>query len=149
MCGFHQARDREYSVRYMSNQSPDVGAGSRENGTNLKHFRLAYVHLTRRNLYVSSDGFSMEVLGRTGLRYREAGREMFVDSEVLTDRLRWRLTNIRYKTEIDRSTISWSWIQIATEFSTTFAMPFTSKASRSMSYELTRNSRVSNDLAVL
>jgi hypothetical protein len=34
-------------------------------------------------LYESSDG-SVEVLGRTGLRYREADREMFVDSEVLT-----------------------------------------------------------------
>jgi hypothetical protein len=38
----------------------------------------------RPNLYESSEGFSVEVLGRTGLRYREAGREMFVDSEVLT-----------------------------------------------------------------
>ena len=35
------------------------------------------------NLYESSDGFSVEVLGRTGLRYREEGRQMFVDSEVL------------------------------------------------------------------
>jgi hypothetical protein len=35
-------------------------------------------------LYESSDGFSVEVLGRTGLCYREAGRQMFVDSEVLT-----------------------------------------------------------------
>jgi hypothetical protein len=38
----------------------------------------------RPNLYESSDGFSVEVLGRTGLRYREAERQMFVDSEVLT-----------------------------------------------------------------
>ena len=38
----------------------------------------------RPNLYESSDGFSVEVLGRTGLRYRERGRQMFVDSEVLT-----------------------------------------------------------------
>ncbi|MEI6076401.1 MAG: Imm74 family immunity protein [Verrucomicrobiota bacterium] len=38
----------------------------------------------RPNLYESSDGFSVEVLGRTGLCYREAGRQMFVDSEVLT-----------------------------------------------------------------
>ena len=30
------------------------------------------------------DGFSVEMLGRTGLCYREAGRKMFVDSEVLT-----------------------------------------------------------------
>ena len=37
----------------------------------------------RPNLYESSEGFSVEVLGRTGLTYREAGREMFVDSEVL------------------------------------------------------------------
>ena len=36
------------------------------------------------NLYKSSDGFSVEVLGRTGLRYREEGRQMFVDSEVVT-----------------------------------------------------------------
>jgi hypothetical protein len=38
----------------------------------------------RPNLYESSEGFSVEVLGRTGLRYREADREMFVDSAVLT-----------------------------------------------------------------
>jgi hypothetical protein len=38
----------------------------------------------RPNLYKSSDGFSVEVLGRTGLCYREADRQMFVDSEVLT-----------------------------------------------------------------
>lgn len=38
----------------------------------------------RPNLYESSDGFSVEVLGRTGICYREAGRQMFVDSEVLT-----------------------------------------------------------------
>lgn len=37
----------------------------------------------RPNLYESSDGFSVEVLGRTGLRYHESGRQMFVDSEVL------------------------------------------------------------------
>lgn len=38
----------------------------------------------RPNYYESSQGFSVEVLGRTGLAYREAGRELFVDSEVLT-----------------------------------------------------------------
>lgn len=38
----------------------------------------------RPNLYESSEGFSVEVLGRTGLCYRERGRQMFVDSEVLT-----------------------------------------------------------------
>ena len=38
----------------------------------------------RPNVYESSDGFSVEVLGRTGLPYRESGRQMFVDSEVST-----------------------------------------------------------------
>ena len=38
----------------------------------------------RPDLYESSNGFSVEVLGRTGLYYREAGRQMFVDSELLT-----------------------------------------------------------------
>jgi hypothetical protein len=38
----------------------------------------------RPNLCESSDGFSVEVLGRTGLRYCEGGRQMFVDSEVLS-----------------------------------------------------------------
>ncbi len=37
----------------------------------------------RPNLYESSDDFSVEVLGRTGLAYREGDRQMFVDSEVL------------------------------------------------------------------
>jgi len=36
------------------------------------------------DLYESSDGFSVEVLGCTGLCYREAGRRMFVGSELLT-----------------------------------------------------------------
>lgn len=38
----------------------------------------------RPNLYVSSDGFSVEVMGRTGIQYREGDRQLFVDSEVLT-----------------------------------------------------------------
>jgi len=37
----------------------------------------------RPNLYESSEGFSVEILGRTGLCYREGDRKMFVDSEVL------------------------------------------------------------------
>lgn len=37
----------------------------------------------RPNLYVASDGYSVEVLGRTGLAYRERGRCIFMDSEVL------------------------------------------------------------------
>ena len=36
------------------------------------------------NLFESSDGFSVEVLGQTGLCYREGNRKMFIDSEVLT-----------------------------------------------------------------
>jgi len=35
------------------------------------------------NLYECSDGYSVEVLGQTGLAYREEGKCMFVDSEVL------------------------------------------------------------------
>jgi len=35
------------------------------------------------NLYESDEGFSVEVLGRTGLRYRESDKSMFIDSEVL------------------------------------------------------------------
>ncbi len=38
----------------------------------------------RPNFYESSECFSIEVVGRTGLVYREGGREMFIDSEVLT-----------------------------------------------------------------
>ena len=35
------------------------------------------------NVISSDDGFSVEVLGRTGIEYREGGKSMFVDSEVL------------------------------------------------------------------
>ena len=35
------------------------------------------------NRYESSRGFSVEVLGRTGLRYVEDERTLFVDSEIL------------------------------------------------------------------
>jgi hypothetical protein len=35
------------------------------------------------NLFESDEGFSVEVLGRTGLRYRENGKSAFVDSEVM------------------------------------------------------------------
>ena len=53
---------------------------------------------TRRvNLIESDEGFSVEVLGRTGIRYTEHGRSMLIDSEVLTTaniavypkRMRW------------------------------------------------------------
>jgi hypothetical protein len=35
------------------------------------------------NLIESSEGFSIRVLGRTGMRYSEAGRSVWIDSEVL------------------------------------------------------------------
>ncbi len=38
----------------------------------------------RPNLYESSEGFSVEVLGRTGLCYREGDRRICIDSEVLS-----------------------------------------------------------------
>jgi hypothetical protein len=37
----------------------------------------------RVNVIESSQGFAVEVLGRTGLRYKEGGRDLFIDSEVL------------------------------------------------------------------
>ena len=37
----------------------------------------------RPNLITSDSGFSVEVLGRTGLRYTEGDRTMLIDSEVL------------------------------------------------------------------
>lgn len=37
----------------------------------------------RPNLVESDSGFSVEVLGRVGMRYTEHGRTAFVDSEVL------------------------------------------------------------------
>jgi hypothetical protein len=35
------------------------------------------------NVIESTDGFSVEVFGRTGLRYREGERSVWIDSEVL------------------------------------------------------------------
>jgi hypothetical protein len=40
-------------------------------------------HAPRVNVIASSEGFSVEVLGRTGLRYVESGRSATIDSEVL------------------------------------------------------------------
>jgi hypothetical protein len=37
----------------------------------------------RPNFIESDEGYSVEVLGRTGLRYCEGGRTLFIDSEVL------------------------------------------------------------------
>jgi hypothetical protein len=40
-------------------------------------------NIPRPNVIESDEGFSVEVLGPTGLRYREAGKVVFVDSEIL------------------------------------------------------------------
>jgi hypothetical protein len=61
-------------------------------------------------------GFSVEVLGRTGLRYREAGRQMFVDSEVLTGPRGMGLQTHDQKVGLHRAKMSSSLIQIAAEF---------------------------------
>jgi hypothetical protein len=37
----------------------------------------------RPNYFVSTDGYAIEVLGMTGLRYSEGDRQMFIDSEVV------------------------------------------------------------------
>lgn len=39
--------------------------------------------IPRPNVIESTDGFSVEALGRTGLRYSEAGKTLKIDSEVL------------------------------------------------------------------
>ena len=37
----------------------------------------------RTNVIESDEGYSVEVLGRTGLRYTEFGRTLWLDSEIL------------------------------------------------------------------
>ncbi len=39
---------------------------------------------TKTNVVESDEGFSVEVLGRTGIKYTEGEKTMFVDSEVLS-----------------------------------------------------------------
>ena len=39
--------------------------------------------IPKRNVIASDEGFSVEVLGRTGIEYREGDRLLFVDAEVL------------------------------------------------------------------
>jgi Immunity protein 74 len=39
--------------------------------------------IPRINVVASDEGFSVEVLGRTGIEYREGSKSAFVDSEVL------------------------------------------------------------------
>jgi hypothetical protein len=74
--------------------------------------------------------------------------EMFIDSEVLTGPSGMAV----YKDRIRKWDSPYDNVPVTDSdrgFSTTFVKPFARKASRSMSYELTRNSRVSDDLAVL
>ncbi len=40
-------------------------------------------HVPRLNVVESDEGFSVEVLGRAGLRYSEAGNAPVIDSEIL------------------------------------------------------------------
>lgn len=39
--------------------------------------------IPKANVVASDEGFSVEILGRTGIEYREGGKPLFVDSEVL------------------------------------------------------------------
>jgi hypothetical protein len=39
--------------------------------------------IPRVNVIESDEGFSIQVLGRTGIKYREGDKTLFVDSEVL------------------------------------------------------------------
>lgn len=45
---------------------------------------MATFRIPRTNVVESDEGYSVEVLGRTGIEYREAERVMFVDSEILS-----------------------------------------------------------------
>lgn len=40
-------------------------------------------HIPRPNVIESDSGFSVEILGRTGMQYRETAKVMFIESEIL------------------------------------------------------------------
>ena len=40
-------------------------------------------HIPRVNVIESDTGFSIEMLGRTGMEYRESGKMMMIESEIL------------------------------------------------------------------
>ena len=40
-------------------------------------------HIPRLNVIESENGFSVEILGRTGIEYRESSKAMFIESEIL------------------------------------------------------------------
>jgi hypothetical protein len=50
--------------------------------------------IPRNNVIESDEGFSVEVLGRTGLLYTEGARSLQIDSEILLDRMGWCSTQI-------------------------------------------------------
>jgi hypothetical protein len=43
----------------------------------------AMFHIPRVNVIESETGFSIEMLGRTGIEYRESDKAMFIESEIL------------------------------------------------------------------
>jgi hypothetical protein len=72
----------------------------------------------------------VEVVGRKGFRYREGSRQMFVDSYVLTGPSEvtvYKQTRRKWDPPYENLPIK---IQIATEFSTTFSIPFAAKLAR-------------------
>jgi hypothetical protein len=60
------------------------------------------------NVIQSSQGFSVRVLGRTGLRYTEGGRAIWVDSEVLAKpgAIAFAVASIRFWEGDDPSEVS-------------------------------------------
>lgn len=46
-------------------------------------FPLLMFHVPRVNVIESDAGFSIEILGRTGIEYRELDRVLFIESEIL------------------------------------------------------------------
>ena len=44
---------------------------------------MSLFHIPRVNVIESDTGFSIEILGRVGLEYREVYKVLFVDSEIL------------------------------------------------------------------
>jgi hypothetical protein len=63
------------------------------------------------NLIECEEGFSVEVLGRTGIRYREGERTMSVDSELLSSASPagiavWKNSIVRWLPPFENETIS-------------------------------------------
>ena len=45
--------------------------------------RAVMFHIPRANVIESDTGFSVEILGRTGIEYRESDKVLFIESEIL------------------------------------------------------------------